>query len=233
MKQKIGVFDSGIGGLTILEELKKELPNEKFIYYQDSKNNPYGEKNDEELMQITSHIVDDLRNRGCKLIVIACNTATTKCMKRLRVLYPDLIFVGTVPAIKVACDHYYKNTLVMATPATIESERTMELVMENQKKGQKIYLVSCPGLASAIENRNKEEIERLLSKFLGPYKNKSIDSIVLGCTHYPYIQKEILKSITNVKLIDWYKGVAKELKHQLIKNNLLSNTGKQEVEIII
>lgn len=233
MNLKIGVFDSGVGGLTILEELKKVLPNEKFIYYQDSKNNPYGEKNDEELMRITRHIVDDLKNRGCKLIVIACNTATTKCMKKLRILYPDLIFVGTVPAIKVACDHHYRNTLVMATPATIEAERTMELVMENQKKNQNIYLVSCPGLAHAIEKKNQNQVKKLLSNYLEPYKNKNIDSIVLGCTHYPYIKEEILQEIPNAKFIDGAEGVAKEVKNQLKKNNLWNDTGDQEVEMII
>ena len=159
MSSKIGVFDSGIGGFTILEELKKMLPNESFIYYQDSKNNPYGEKKKDELFQITSHIVEFLKKKGCKLIVIACNTATTKCMKDLRDKYPDLIFVGTVPAIKVACDRGFQNTLVMATPATIESERTAELVKDNQKQSQKITLLSCKDLAHAIEEKNQKQKE--------------------------------------------------------------------------
>ena len=120
---KIGVFDSGLGGLSVLKELRKLLPNEDYIYYADSINVPYGEKSDEELLDLTSKIVDYLLEKDCKLIVIACNTATTSCMKRLRELYPDTIFVGTVPAIKVAYDHNYKNTIILSTPYTTKSKR--------------------------------------------------------------------------------------------------------------
>ena len=134
---KIGMFDSGIGGLTVLKELRKILPNENYIYYADSKNNPYGEKSDSELMAIVTNIVDYLISKEVKIIVIACNTATTRCINRLRKMYPDMIFVGTEPAIKVACDKNYKNTLVMATPGTIKSERTHELVKLNKKRNQK------------------------------------------------------------------------------------------------
>ena len=101
MNRKIGVFDSGLGGLSVLKELRKTLPNEDFLYYEDSIHVPYGEKSDEELLTITSHIVDYLLENDCKIIVIACNTATTSCMKALREKYPDVIFVGTVPAIKL------------------------------------------------------------------------------------------------------------------------------------
>ena len=147
---KIGVFDSGRGGMSILDELRRLLPNEDFLYYGDSINNPYGEKSDEELMTITTKIVDYLKENDCRVIVIACNTATTRCMKKLRKIYPELIFIGTVPAIKMACDNNFKNTLVMATPATIESERTSELVRDNKRIDQNIYLVPWFGLAQAI-----------------------------------------------------------------------------------
>ena len=102
MSGKIGVFDSGLGGLSILKELKRLLPNEDFLFYEDSINNPYGEKSEDELFEITSNIVNYLLENNCKMVVVACNTATTCCMKRLREKYPDTIFVGTVPAIKVA-----------------------------------------------------------------------------------------------------------------------------------
>ena len=98
---KIGVFDSGIGGLTVLEELKKVLPKEDYIFYADSGNNPYGEKTDEELRKIVSNVVDFLINKDCKLIVIACNTATTRCIAYLREKYPNIVFIGTEPAVKV------------------------------------------------------------------------------------------------------------------------------------
>ena len=119
MKQKIGILDSGIGGTSTLEEIKKLLPNEDYIYYADSKNNPYGEKTPEEIYKIVKNIVEFLIAKNTKLIVLACNTATTRCLKKLKKEYPNMLFVGTVPAIKVACDNNFKHTLVLATPSTL------------------------------------------------------------------------------------------------------------------
>ena len=218
---KIGVFDSGRGGMSILDELRRLLPNEDFLYYGDSINNPYGEKSDEELMAITTKIVNYLKENDCRVIVIACNTATTRCMKKLREMYLELIFVGTVPAIKMACDNNFKNTLVMATPATIESERTSELVRDNKRIDQNIYLVPCFGLAQAIEKDNKEAVKRLLKDIFKDYKDKNIDSIVLGCTHYPFIKNEILEKMPGVSLLDGSNGVAREVKRQMEKHDLL------------
>lgn len=231
MSNIVGVFDSGIGGLSVLSELEKLLPNEDFYYYGDSLNNPYGEKSDEELFEITSGVVDYLVNKGCRLIVIACNTATTRCMKYLREKYKDVIFVGTVPAIKVACDRDFKNTLVMATPATIESERTMELIRDNIRKDQNIYLVACPGLANAIEDNDQEKIEEILKDTFREYKDKEIDSIVLGCTHYPFIKEDILKEMPGVILLDGSRGVAMEVKRQLENNGLLSDKLSRKIVI--
>lgn len=231
MSNIVGVFDSGIGGLSVLRELEKILPNEDFYYYGDSLNNPYGEKSDEELFEITSGVVDYLVNKGCKLIVIACNTATTRCMKYLREKYKDIIFVGTVPAIKVACDRDFKNTLVMATPATIESERTMELIRDNIRKDQNIYLVACPGLANAIEDNDQEKIKEILKDTFREYKDKKIDSIVLGCTHYPFIKEDILKEMPGVILLDGSRGVAMEVKRQLENNGLLSDKSSRIIVI--
>lgn len=231
MSDIVGVFDSGIGGLSVLSELEKILPNEDFYYYGDSLNNPYGEKSDEELFRITSGVVDYLVNKGCRLIVIACNTATTRCMKYLREKYKDIIFVGTVPAIKVACDREFKNTLVMATPATIESERTMELIRDNIRDDQNIYLVACPGLANAIEDNDQERIEEILKDTFREYKDKEIDSIVLGCTHYPFIKEEILKEMPGVSLLDGSRGVAMEVKRQLENNGLLSDKSSRIIVI--
>ena len=233
MNNKVGVFDSGIGGLSILNELKIVLPNTDFIYFGDSKNCPYGEKSDEDLMNITRRIVDYLKNEGCKLIVIACNTATTRCMKKLRAEYPELIFVGCVPAIKMASDQNFKNTLVMATPATIESERTHELVRDNKRDDQNIYLVPCFGLASAIERNNKKEIKNILGNIFFEYRDKNIDSIVLGCTHYPFIKKEILEEMPGVTLLDGSRGVANEAKRQLEKNGLLVELDRPGEVIIL
>lgn len=228
----IGVFDSGIGGLTVLEEMKKVLPNENYLFYADSLNNPYGEKSDTELYEITSKIVDYLIKRECKIIVIACNTATTRCIKYLREKYPDITFVGTEPAIKVACDRDYKNILVMATPATISSERTSILVNDNKKDFESIYLVPCEGLANAIELEDIDRQEEIVSKIYEEYKDKEIDAIVLGCTHYPHIKELISKYFVNAELLDGGNGVAREVKRQLEIHGLLSNIGTCSVEII-
>lgn len=230
--KRIGVFDSGIGGLTVLEELKKLLPNEDYLFYADSKNCPYGEKSDTELYDITSNIVDYLINKDCKIIVIACNTATTRCIKYLRDKYKDMTFIGTEPAIKVACDRDYKNILVMATPATIASERTSILVNDNKKDYENVYLVPCEGLADAIETDNFKKQEEIVSSIYEEYKDKEIDAIVLGCTHYPHIKDLISKYFTNAELLDGGAGVARETKRQLERMNMLGTGLSPVVEIV-
>ena len=228
---KIGVFDSGIGGLNILEELKKLLPNEDFLYFGDSDNCPYGTKSQEDLIKIVSRIVEYFRENDCKLIVIACNTATTRCMKSLREMYPDMIFVGTVPAVKMACDNKCHDTLVLATEGTIASERVHELIYDNKNDDQEIYLVACNGLAEAIEDKNNELIDSILYNTLKEYLDYSIDSIVLGCTHYPWAKENISKLFPDAELYDGSIGVAKEVKRQLELHNL-NGTGKGEVIIL-
>lgn len=230
--KRVGIFDSGIGGLTVLEELKQVLPNEDYIFYADSKNCPYGEKSDTELYDITSNIVDYLLEKDCKIIVVACNTATTRCIKYLRDKYKEITFIGTEPAIKVACDRNYKNILVMATPATISSERTSVLVSENKKDYENVYLVPCEGLADAIENDNLNKCEEIVSSIYEEYKDKSIDAIVLGCTHYPHIKNLISRYFKDVELLDGGNGVARETRRQLEKMNMLGEGLAPVVEII-
>ncbi len=220
MNRKIGVFDSGLGGLSVLKELRKILPNEDYLFYEDGVNVPYGEKSDDELFEITSHIVDVLLKEECKIIVIACNTATTSCMKRLREKYPDTIFVGTVPAIKVAYDHHSHNTIILSTPYTTKSKRVQELIRDYHRDDQNIYLVSGENLASLIEENNAYEISLVLEKILSPYQGK-VDSVVLGCTHYSLIKKEISKVLPGVDLLDGCVGISQEVKRQLENHSLL------------
>lgn len=229
---KIGMFDSGIGGLNVLEEVKKLMPNENIIYYQDSSHNPYGEKTDEELWVIVSNIIEYLKNEGVKEIIVACNTATTRCIKRMREEYPEIIFIGTEPAIKVATDNNFKNIILLGTPGTINSDRLQELV-ELNKSDENIYLIECGGLAHAIENHNQEEIMSLLHKYLDEYKGKNIDSVVLGCTHYGFIKNEIKEILGEVELIDGNLGVARQAKRKLEENNLLDGTKTGIVDIIV
>lgn len=229
---KIGVFDSGIGGLTVLESLKKMLPKEDFIFYADSIHNPYGEKTDEELNDIVSNVVDFLIDKDCKIIVIACNTATTRCISYLRNKYKDIVFIGTEPAVKVACDDEYHTTLVLATPATIQSERLQILINENKKDLDTFYLVPCFGLANAIEVGDEKKQEEIISNIYQLYKEAKIEDIVLGCTHYPLIKDLISKYFVGVALIDGNDGVARETKRQMEKHGLITNKGTCNVEFI-
>lgn len=215
---KIGIFDSGKGGLSVFEEIKKVLPNEEYKYIGDSKNCPYGEKTDEELMIIVKKIVDELKEWGAQIIVIACNTATTRCIKQLRKDYPELEFVGTEPAIKLAADTGLKEILVMATPGTIKSERLESLLEKYQKSGQKYALLACPGLADVVEVNEgiDEKLEELLNG-VGKY-----DCVVLGCTHYSLIKDRIKKYFPDAEVIDGNIGVANRTKSLVarIKNPL-------------
>ncbi|MBR3898420.1 MAG: glutamate racemase [Bacilli bacterium] len=221
----IGVFDSGIGGFSILEKLLEVLPDENYIYYKDSKNCPYGSKSDEELLKITTDIVSYFDKKNVKLVVIACNTATTKCIRKLRELFPNIIFVGTEPAIKVACDRGDKNILVLATPATISSDSVDKLVKNNQKDDQNIFLQACDGLARAIEDKDDKLINGILSDILNNYKDKNIDSVVLGCTHYSFVKDEISNFLPGAELIDGSLGVARQVKRKLEESNKLSSNG--------
>ena len=205
---KIGVFDSGKGGITILNEIKKILPNEEYMYVGDSENCPYGEKSDEELKRIVRGIVERLKVWGAEIIVIACNTATTRCIDYLRSTYPDLKIVGTEPAIKLATRTKGRKVLVMATPGTVESERMNSLVQENKKDGQEIKLLACQGLADAIEE--DDNVDGVLDGLLRGIEG--FDIVVLGCTHYSLIKDKIQAYFPNAVLIDGNKGVAERVK---------------------
>ena len=231
---KIGFFDSGLGGLTVLKEaIENENLREEIVYLGDTKNTPYGVKDKEYVKEIIEDNIKYLVEQGCNPIVIACNTATTKCIKMLREKYKNTIFVGTEPAIKVACDKDFKNTIVMATPGTINAERTHELVINNKKENQKIYLLPCDGLADTIEFGTKKQIKEKVSSLLNKYKNYNIDAIVLGCTHYPYAKKYISEEFPSATLIDGNKGVTKQVVKLLTDNNLLNSTNKKgKIEMI-
>lgn len=232
MNNRIGILDSGLGGLSILKELRNVLPNEDYLFYEDSINNPYGSKSETELLKIVSNIVEFLLKRDCKMIVIACNTATTSCMKSLREMYPDTIFVGTVPAVKMAYDNNCKNTIILSTPYTMNSKRVEELIDEYHNPDQNIINISGENLANLIENEKYDEIFALLERILTPYKD-TCDSIVLGCTHYPLIKDIIQSIVPNAKLLDGSLGVANEVKHQLTINNLLNTKSTLgDIEII-
>lgn len=223
----IGVFDSGIGGITVLKEIIKILPNENYIYYSDSKNNPYGDKTDEELIYICDKIVEKLISKNCKAIVIACNTASAKTASFLRKKYNNIPFIAIEPAYKMVHDYApEKPTLVMATNGTIKSEKFNLLL--NKYNNNKTYLLSCKGLADLIEQDKKEEINIYLKQELEKYKGK-IENVVLGCTHYPLIKKEIGDILGSVNYFDGAPKLAKHLEDVLAKKNLLNTNGQGKI----
>lgn len=215
----IGVFDSGIGGVTVLRELIKILPNEDYLYYSDTINNPYGDKTNEEIINISDDIVNKLINMGCKIIVIACNTASAISKEYLRNKY-NVPIIAIEPAYKSVND---ESTLVMATNATINSDKFK--ILFNTYDNHNTILLSCSGLADLIEEGNKDRIINYLEDKIGKYKG--VKNVVLGCTHYPLIKEEITKVLGPVNFYDGSVGVSKHTKEVLEEKNLLSNnTGK-------
>lgn len=226
-KGKIGIFDSGIGGATVLNEIIKILPNENYIYYSDSKNNPYGDKDESEIKKICDDIIKYLLNNDCKIIVIACNTASAIAAKFLRDKYKNIPIIAIEPAYKMVHDFAYdKSTLIMATKGTIESEKFNKLY--NKYNNNKTYILECVGLAELIEREDYEEIKKYLKENIEIYKGK-VENVVLGCTHYPLIEKELQETLGDIKFFNGAERLAKHLKDVLIENNLMAeNEGKIE-----
>ncbi len=223
----IGVFDSGIGGTTILESLQELLPNDDYIFFGDSKNCPYGTKSLTDLERIVKNVVDYLLRERVKIIVVACNTATTQTIEFLREEYPFISFVGTEPAIKLACDSGRSNLLLLSTEGTAHSMRTEELIEENLREGQNIVNLPCLGLAEAIETRDAERINHNLTKNFQNVKNpEKVDVVILGCTHYPIVKTEIQKFFPNARLVDGGNGVARHTQELLKSQGLLSVSPK-------
>ncbi|REE80745.1 glutamate racemase [Lutibacter oceani] len=224
--QPIGLFDSGIGGTSIWKEVIKLLPNENTIYLADSKNAPYGEKNTEEIIELAKKNTEFLISKGCKLIIVACNTATTNAIDFLRKNYP-IPFIGIEPAIKPAALLSKTGAIgILATKGTLTSKLFEKTAKEYTKNITTIEQEG-EGLVPLIESGklNSPEIKKLLHKYLKPMLKFNIDHLVLGCTHYPYLIpqiKEILGSTVNI--IDSGQAVAKQTKAVLEKNNLLATS---------
>lgn len=223
----IGIIDSGIGGTTIFKEIIKVLPKQKYIYYSDSINNPYGDKKEEELLNIVDKNILFLINKGCKVIVLACNTISMICFEMLKEKYPKINFIETHPAYElIQKNHLTGSTLIMATKNTIESDKFKKIY--NKYNDNKTFVISCSGLAELIENNEIDEIDNYLNKTIVNYKG--VSNIVLGCTHYPLIKKNISKVLGNVIFLDSSKIVTQKLKEILIQNNMINNNNKLKIE---
>ena len=230
-KQPIGMFDSGVGGTSIWKEIHELLPNENTIYLADSKNAPYGEKSEKDILQLSRKNTEILLSKNCKIIVVACNTATTNAIDYLRANY-KVPFIGIEPAIKPAALRSTSKTIgILATKGTLSSS-LFHSTSENHASGIKIIEREGAGLVDLIESGKVEsnETRKLLKEYLEPMIVAGIDYLVLGCTHYPYlipVLKELLPG--NVKIIDSGEAVALQTKAILEKNNLLNLSEEKSV----
>jgi glutamate racemase len=212
----IGVFDSGIGGTSIWSAIHELLPNEKTIYLADSKNAPYGQRSKEEIVALSKKNVDFLLEMNCKLIVVACNTATTNAILELRADY-DIPFIGIEPAIKPAANNSKTQVIgILATKGTLNSElfnKTAEMFQNTTIIEQVGH-----GLVQLIEdgNLNSPEMTQLLESYLQPMIDANIDYLVLGCSHYPYLIPQIKKILPeHIQIIDSGEAVARQTQNVL------------------
>jgi glutamate racemase len=219
----IGVFDSGVGGMSVLRQLVKFLPNERFLYFGDSANAPYGTRPTEQIRELTMAAAHKLMARGCKALVVACNTATAAAIAQIRAAYPDRIVIGIEPALKVAADHFPGGEIgVMATPATLREEK-FDLLLHRFTENCHVTKIPAPGLVELVERGMavSEETEELLRPMLSPYYGK-LDAVVLGCTHYPLAANAISNVLgETVVLLDGGAGTARETRRRLEKAGLL------------
>jgi glutamate racemase len=220
----IGVFDSGVGGLSVLRELRALLPHEDFIYYADSAHCPYGGKSSAEIRARACAITEELLAAGCKLIVVACNTATIAAVEHLRAVYP-VPFVGMEPAVKPACALTRSGVVgVLATGSALGGDKFHRLVAEHSG-AVRVITQPCPGLVEQVEAGDMDgpETRRLLRTYLVPLAVQHADVIVLGCTHYPFLRPQI-EAIAgaSVTILDTGAAVARQAQRLLDRDGLLS-----------
>lgn len=244
---KIGVFDSGLGGLTVVQAMTQVMKGAQIFYVADTKNAPYGEKSPEQILQysldITKYLID---THQIDALILACNTATSSAIKDLRKTYPSLIIIGTEPGIKPAIEQTKTGKIgVLATPATLQGDKYQKLAETlSFQKSVDIYEQACPGLVEQIEKgkMNSEETKALLEKWLTPMRENNVDTIVLGCTHYPLVSESIEHIMDcNVSLIHTGEAISKHLlrlgtqKGHLNEGDLqvhIHTTGEIQVDVI-
>ena len=223
----IGLFDSGVGGTSIWHEVHRLLPHENTVYFADSHNAPYGDKTQAEIIALSKQKVEFLLEKNAKIIVVACNTATTNAMKVLRHDY-DVPFIGLEPAIKPAAALTKTGHIgVLATKRTIISEQYQQAALAYQN----VTVHSQIGydLVGLIEsgNINTQEMDALLQQYLSPMLAQNIDQLVLGCTHYPYLKENLQRLLpADIAIIDSGVAVARQTKHILEAHGLLNASGK-------
>lgn len=219
----VAVFDSGLGGISVLRRLVDVLPHEDFVYVGDSAHNPYGERSPSQILNLSRQIVDGLVREGAKAVVIACNTATSVAAATLRRELSTIPIVGVEPALKPATEHDpHRRILVMATPVTLRLDKYQQLAKAYGSDSE-VISVPCAGLAKRIEQGRLDEadLREMISSLVGRYRG-TVDSVVLGCTHYPFVARQIREVIGDVPFFDGANGVTHRLKSLLSKDHALA-----------
>ena len=221
----VAVFDSGLGGISVLRELVRTLPRENYLYFGDSLHAPYGTKTPQEVISLSLQAADRLLSQGAKALVVACNTATSAAIRTLRKTYPDLSIVGTEPAIKPAVErHPGGRILMLATAMTVQEEKFQRLKAQYDDQAQ-IIPIACSGLMEYVEQGvlRGAEVEGYLLDKLEPYLKVPIDAVVLGCTHYPFLRGAIRRIVgRRPEIIDGSIGIARQLERRLEEQRLLN-----------
>ncbi len=220
----IAVFDSGVGGVSVLRELRALCPGERFYYFGDSANAPYGRRSTEEVRDLTLAAGRKLLiDRDCKALVVACNTATAAAINDLRAAYPDRIIVGIEPALKLACDRHPGGTIgIMATDVTLR-EQKLAALMERVKRDCTVIRLPSPGIVELVEagKARGPEALALMEQILGPLVGR-LDALVLGCTHFPFMKEAMAQVLGDaVELLDGGEGTARETRRRLAEAGLL------------
>ncbi len=228
-KGAIGVFDSGLGGLSILREIRQQLPHESILYFADQAHVPYGPRPSEQIRLFSEEITRFLLAQNAKAIIVACNTASAAALKYLRKTFPNTPFIGMEPAVKPAVKASHSGKIaVLATPATYQGA-LFASVVERFAKDAEIIQQTIPGLVSLIEmgNLNGKETYAVLSRALTPLLEDDIDTLVLGCTHYPFVVPLIERIVgPEVKIIDPSPAIARQTARTLDRYGLSASAGK-------
>jgi glutamate racemase len=226
----IGVFDSGIGGLTVLRAMRQQMPDEPLLYLADQAHVPYGARPLEEVRRFSEAITRYLLDQGARLIVVACNTASAAALRHLRQVFPEIPFVGMEPAVKPAAEHTRSGVVgVLATPATFQGELYASVV-ERFAQGVKLLQHTCPGLVAQIEagELDTPRTRSILEEALRPMLNQGIDTVVLGCTHYPFVIPLIQEIVgPTVRVIDPAPAVARQALRLLYADSLYDLDGDE------
>ena len=226
----IGLFDSGIGGLSVYLHLAQQLPSERYIYYADTKHVPYGNRDSKDIEALTLKAIDWLYNQGCKMVVIACNSASAYALEVARYRYPELIIVGLVPALKPAVlNSKTGKIVVMATKATLEGDLLQQVIADIAiPNGSVVTKYFDPQLVPWVEAGmpKHSKTAQLLREQLIIFANDQIDYIVLGCTHYPFFRDFLLEEINNqqlsINVVDSGYAIAARVQHLLVINKMLA-----------